>query len=224
MKPHDPATVLPVVVLLGACAAAPAPVSEKLDPDTATTVTTLRRPIELFVQDWHTNDADRFAYLAPFETDRMGERSLFLWVSAQAPAPAPSVAAADTPAANRASAADANGATATGPATVAGPSARQVSAPRILCNGEPIDLQPVSADDGPPQQAGLSQQLSLSHPPYDAPVPWSSQWYFKLQPESLKCLAEARDISLEITSADGTSKRFATDRRNLASLDAFTRR
>ncbi|HUI60436.1 MAG TPA: hypothetical protein VLX90_09440 [Steroidobacteraceae bacterium] len=198
MKRPGPATVLPVltVALLSACAATPGPVSEKLDPDTATTVTTLSRPIELFAQDLRSEETDRFAYLAPFETNRMGERALYLWVSA--PAPAPGTATAAT-------------------------AAEPVGEPQVMCNGSPIELQPVSAGEGPPQKAGLAQ-LSLSHPPYEAPVPWSPQWYFKLQPEALKCLAEAKDISLQTHPADGDGKRFATDRRNLASLDAFSRR
>src|SRR6266702_3288403 len=62
--------------LLGACATAPSeePVSEKLDPDTATTVKTLNRPIELLSQTGRSKQTDPFAYIAPFETNRMGAR------------------------------------------------------------------------------------------------------------------------------------------------------
>jgi hypothetical protein len=72
-------------LILGGCASAPSdPVSERLDPDTATTVTILSRPIELLSPS-NTNNRgpmnDPFAYIAPFETDRMGERALYLWVS-----------------------------------------------------------------------------------------------------------------------------------------------
>src|SRR5258708_7383237 len=72
-----------VAALLGACAALPLsePVSEKLDPDTATTVTVLRQPIELYSQTSRSKQTDPFAYIAPFETNRMGTRELFLWVS-----------------------------------------------------------------------------------------------------------------------------------------------
>src|SRR4051794_21091049 len=54
--------------LLGACATAPSePVTEKLDPDTATTVTILNRPIELLSQTNRSRQTDPFAYIAPFE-------------------------------------------------------------------------------------------------------------------------------------------------------------
>src|ERR1700732_4860415 len=59
--------------LLGACAAAPGePVSEKLDPDTATTVTILSHPIELLSAN-RSKQMDPFAYIAPFEHNRMGD-------------------------------------------------------------------------------------------------------------------------------------------------------
>jgi len=173
---------------LGACASsapsdtASGPVSEKLDPDTATTVTILSRPIELLAESSRGAINDPFAYIAPFETDRMGQRELFLWVST------PQVSG--TP-----------------------------QQPQVLCNGQPLSLQPVSAD-----KVDLSQ-LSLSRAPYDAPVPWSTQWYFHLPEASLKCLADANGIVVEASSADGGSRQFTTiGRKNLASLDAFTRR
>src|SRR5206468_12208748 len=96
--------------LLGACAATPTePVSEKLDPDTATTVTTLSRPIELLSQTNRNKQTDPFAYIAPFETNRMGARDLFLWVS--------------TPQAQG-----------------------QLTRPQVLCNGQALDLQPLSQE------------------------------------------------------------------------------
>jgi hypothetical protein len=194
--------------LLGACAATPTeePVSEKLDPDTATTVTTLNRPIELLSQTNRSKQTDPFAYIAPFETNRMGARDLFLWIS--------------TPQAQG-----------------------QLTPPQVLCNGQPLSLQPLSqgsaaagAHAGPgdnvapsggtgaPVKVDLSQ-LSLSRAPYEAPVPWSTQWYFRLPADSLKCLADAEGISLEARAADGGPQQFTTSgRKNLASLDAFTRR
>ena len=64
-----------VVTLLGACATTPTePVSETLDPDTATTVTTLSRPIELLSQGTRDKQTDPFAYIGPFETNRMGAK------------------------------------------------------------------------------------------------------------------------------------------------------
>src|SRR5262249_33832962 len=155
--------------VLGGCATVPTePVSETLDPDTAVTVTTLSRPIELFSENNRTKQTDDpFAYIAPFETNRMGARDLFLWVS--------------TPQAQG-----------------------QLTQPQVLCNGQPLNLQPLSAEPvgsraapgdnvtggegGVPVKVDLSK-LSLSRAPYEAPVPWSTQWYFKLPADSLKCLA-----------------------------------
>lgn len=194
--------------LLGACAVIEPtePVSEKLDPDTAVTVTVLSQPIELFSQTNRSKQTDPFAYIAPFETNKMGARDLFLWVS--------------TPQA-----------------------AGEISQPHVMCNGQPLQLQPLSQEAGPasanagsggnftamgtngaPVKLDLSQ-LSLSRAPYDAPVPWGTQWYFRLPAESLKCLAEAGDVSLQARAADGAEEQFtSTGRKSLASLDAFARR
>ncbi|MFL6600554.1 MAG: hypothetical protein ACJ8R9_04420 [Steroidobacteraceae bacterium] len=194
--------------LLAACAATPTePVSEKLDPDTATTVTTLSRPIELLSQTNRNKQTDPFAYIAPFETNRMGARDLFLWVS--------------TPQA-----------------------VGQLTQPQVLCNGQPLSLEPLSQESGsevahagtggnvaPGAAPGETvkvdlSKLSLSRAPYEAPVPWSTQWYFRLPAESLKCLADAEGISLAARAADGGEEQFTSSggRKELASLDVFTRR
>jgi hypothetical protein len=178
---------LAAALMLGGCAAAPnGPVSERLDPDTATTVTLLSHPVELVSQtnqNSHGGINDPFAYLAPFETDRMGSRDLYLWVST------PEVQG--TP--------------------------RQ---PQVLCNGQVLSLEPLS--EAP--KVDLSQ-LSLSQEPYAAPVPWSRQWYFRLPPEGLKCLADANGIAVEAQAPGGEPAEFITSgRKNLASLNAFTRR
>jgi hypothetical protein len=198
-----------LAVLLGGCATTTPtePVSERLDPDTAVTVTVLSQPIELFSQTHRSKETDPFAYIAPFETNRMGARDLFLWVS--------------TPQAEG-----------------------QLTEPKVVCDGQPLSLNPLSKDEAPagapagrpggnvaasgpggvPVKVDLSQ-LSLSRAPYDAPVPWGTQWYYRLPAESLKCLAEAKDISLQARAADGTEEQFTpTERKNFASLDAFTRR
>jgi|SRR5579872_450150 len=185
-----------LLVCINGCATTSVePVSEKLDPDTATTVTVLTRPIELYSETVRGPASDPFAYIAPFETDKMGERTLFLWVSAPQNS---------------------------GPLTQ----------PQILCNGEPLNLQPVSvpADkaDGPPSSSATASidlsQLSLSRAPYSSPVPWSKEWYFKLPPEGLKCMADATGIALEARQTGGNPERFSADRKNIASLDAFTKR
>jgi hypothetical protein len=199
------------LTLLSGCAALPAtePVSEKLDPDTATTVTILSQPIELLAQQADRGrQADPFAYIAPFETNRAGTRDLFLWVS--------------TPQAQG-----------------------QLAQPEVLCKGQRLNLQPLNqsgdglgggrAGAGDNVTAGAAPgvavkvdlaKLSLSRAPYEAPVPWGTQWYFRLPAESLKCLADADGITLHAQAADGNhQEEFITEgRKNLASLDAFTRR
>jgi hypothetical protein len=195
------------LALLGGCSVLPGgePVSEKLDPDTAVTVTVISQPIELLAQQISRDkQADPFAYIAPFETNRMGTRDLFLWVS--------------TPQAQG-----------------------ELSQPEVVCNGQRIHLEPLAQGS---EGLGASRaapgdnvtsggvpgvtvkvdlaKLSLSRAPYEAPVPWSTQWYFRLPEESLKCLAGAQDITLEARSAEGNQAEFTTsDRKHLATLDAF---
>ena len=69
--------------VLGACAALPndAPVVEQLDPETGTTVTRLGRPVEVYRESFVQEPAGRFAFIAPFETNLMGKRELFVWVA-----------------------------------------------------------------------------------------------------------------------------------------------
>jgi hypothetical protein len=54
---------------------------EKLDPVTGTTVVVLKEPVELVTEQSLGPQRDPFAFTAPFEIDRMGERHLFLWVA-----------------------------------------------------------------------------------------------------------------------------------------------
>jgi hypothetical protein len=58
------------------------PEAQTLDAQTGTTVIRMPRPVELVTEQPRGPQADPFAYLGPFETNRMGERTLFLWVSA----------------------------------------------------------------------------------------------------------------------------------------------
>ncbi len=68
---------------LGACAPLPVdPDGTRLDANTGTTLTLMPRPVELIVDRTRGPKSDPFAYLAPFETNRMGSHELFLWVSA----------------------------------------------------------------------------------------------------------------------------------------------
>jgi hypothetical protein len=74
--------VLPAAALL-ACASTPADqLVDRLDPDTATTVTVVAQPVQLITETPRGGAGDPFAYVAPFETDRAGTRDLYLWVSA----------------------------------------------------------------------------------------------------------------------------------------------
>ncbi len=56
-------------------------VAEQLDERTGTTVTRIERPIELVSTEPRGSNTDPFAYVAPFETNRMGLRQLYLWVA-----------------------------------------------------------------------------------------------------------------------------------------------
>lgn len=68
--------------LLGGCATPVVePLEERLDRDTGTTVMRLARPVELLATAPRARNLDPFAYLAPFETNRVGARRLFLWAS-----------------------------------------------------------------------------------------------------------------------------------------------
>ena len=64
------------------CASVPEnAVAERLDERTGTTVTAMQRPVELVATEPRGANSDPFAYLAPFETNRMGARQLYLWVA-----------------------------------------------------------------------------------------------------------------------------------------------
>lgn len=76
--------LIPLAILLGlaGCAAAPlnAP-QELLDDATGTTLTRLAKPVELTSIEPRGANADPFAYLAVFETNRMGDRRMYLWIA-----------------------------------------------------------------------------------------------------------------------------------------------
>jgi hypothetical protein len=70
------------LALAGCASVGPEPESERLDTTTGTTLTLMPRPIELVAEQARASRNDPFAYLAPFQTNRMGSHELFLWVSA----------------------------------------------------------------------------------------------------------------------------------------------
>lgn len=71
-----------LAMLVAGCATLPAnEVLETLDEATGTSLTRLARPIELLTVKPRGPHSDPFAYLAPFETNRMGQRRAYLWVA-----------------------------------------------------------------------------------------------------------------------------------------------
>ena len=74
---------LSLCVGLSGCATGPADTEgERLDGNTGTTVTLMPKPVELVVEKSKGAKTDPFAYVAPFETNRMGSHELYLWVTA----------------------------------------------------------------------------------------------------------------------------------------------
>jgi hypothetical protein len=75
--------LLIVATALGACATVPddASVVEKLDDETGLTVARLGRAIEVYRETFLKEPTGRFAFMAPFETNQMGTRELFLWIA-----------------------------------------------------------------------------------------------------------------------------------------------
>jgi len=70
-----------VLLLLAACATtAPAPVQDKLDPKTGSTVSVLPESVTMLTSGYVGARTGAFAYLGPFEVDEMGKRTLYLWV------------------------------------------------------------------------------------------------------------------------------------------------
>jgi hypothetical protein len=81
---RHPVGTVAAMVLAGAAACTTAPVqsvTENLDPVTGTTVVALSQPVELVTEQNRGPTRDPFAFTAPFEIDRMGDRSLYLWIS-----------------------------------------------------------------------------------------------------------------------------------------------
>src|SRR5262245_9709666 len=76
------AVVLGFSAALAGCTPLPTEADERLDTSTGTTVTVMPRPVELLIVRPSGAKNDPFAYLAPFETNRMGSHEMFLWVSA----------------------------------------------------------------------------------------------------------------------------------------------
>jgi hypothetical protein len=71
------------LALLGGCASLPEdqPVMEQLDSETGVTITRLGKPIEIFRETFLKQAPGRFGFIAPFETNLMGTRELYLWIA-----------------------------------------------------------------------------------------------------------------------------------------------
>jgi hypothetical protein len=69
--------------LFAGCASVPedAPVVEKLDQETGLTIARLGRPVEVYRENLLKDPLGRFAFIGPFETNQMGTRETFLWIS-----------------------------------------------------------------------------------------------------------------------------------------------
>jgi hypothetical protein len=72
-----------VALALAACATLPQdhPVYEHLDAETGVTIALVGKPLELYREIVPNVYTDRFAFLAPFETNQMGKREAFLWLA-----------------------------------------------------------------------------------------------------------------------------------------------
>jgi hypothetical protein len=83
------ATLSLVAFMLGGCAALPedAPVVEQLDAETGATITRLGHPVELYRDTVVPHGLGRFAFVAPFETNQMGTRELYLWIAVPVESP-----------------------------------------------------------------------------------------------------------------------------------------
>ena len=72
-----------IALALGACATLPQdhPVYEQLDADIGVTIARVGKPVELYLETVPSVYTDRFAFIAPFETNQMGTRETFVWIA-----------------------------------------------------------------------------------------------------------------------------------------------
>lgn len=75
-------TAVALATLAGCATTGSQAVVEKLDPNTATTLILIDKPVELVGEGAHGPTGNPFAFFAPFETDRSGARASYLWMSA----------------------------------------------------------------------------------------------------------------------------------------------
>lgn len=83
---HHTVPAVTALVLTACVTTAPAPVTESLDARTGATLTRLGEPLQLLATAARSREADPFAFVAPFDVNRMGDHRLYLWVSVPAKA------------------------------------------------------------------------------------------------------------------------------------------
>lgn len=77
-------------VFASSCATQPATAPRiSLDESTGTTLSALPTPLQLLATAPGAPRGDPFAFAAPFETNRMGQRQIYLWVAVPGEDPAP---------------------------------------------------------------------------------------------------------------------------------------
>lgn len=82
MRNTAPLAVTLGVLVAGCASTSPTDVREQLDDRTGVTVTSLGAPLEFYsAQPERGLEAASFAYLAPLEVNRMGQRDTYLWLS-----------------------------------------------------------------------------------------------------------------------------------------------
>jgi hypothetical protein len=76
-------TVACAIAGISGCASLPEdqPIMEQLDTETGVTITRLGRPVEIYRETFLKQAPGRFGFLAPFETNLMGSRELYLWIA-----------------------------------------------------------------------------------------------------------------------------------------------
>jgi hypothetical protein len=75
--------IVSATLALAGCAALPEdqPVMEEIDNETGVTTTRLGKPVEIFRESFLSQAPGRFGFIAPFETNHMGVRELYLWIA-----------------------------------------------------------------------------------------------------------------------------------------------
>jgi hypothetical protein len=153
-----------IAALLVGCTTDREAATDQLDPETGATLMRLDRPLEFVATVRRADDADPFAYAAPFVTDRMGARAYFIWIAIP------------------------------GDQTVA-------EAPELRCGEVPVSLR----------EHGAAPPATLSSRPYDRPAPWSSDYYFEVDPDTLAGLERCGRLAITVHYTSAGAVRFESN-------------